>query len=59
MALVTCPICRRRFESQTTAAMPFCSERCRMIDLGKWLNEDYGIPIETEEAEDERPFDDE
>ena len=24
--------------------MPFCCERCRMIDLGKWLNEEASIP---------------
>jgi endogenous inhibitor of DNA gyrase (YacG/DUF329 family) len=26
--------------------MPFCSERCRLIDLGHWLNEEQGIPVE-------------
>jgi endogenous inhibitor of DNA gyrase (YacG/DUF329 family) len=26
-------------------AFPFCSERCRMADLGRWLNEDYRIPV--------------
>ena len=25
-------------------AFPFCSERCRMADLGRWLDEDYRIP---------------
>ena len=32
--------------------MPFCSERCRQIDLGRWLDEGYGLPWE-------RPDDDE
>ncbi len=31
---------------------PFCSERCRLVDLGKWLNEDYRIPVKAEGAED-------
>jgi endogenous inhibitor of DNA gyrase (YacG/DUF329 family) len=26
--------------------MPFCSERCRQIDLGRWLREIYSVPVE-------------
>ena len=26
--------------------MPFCSERCRLIDLGRWLDEEIGVPVE-------------
>jgi len=26
---------------------PFCSERCKMADLGRWLNENYRVPGET------------
>jgi len=26
--------------------MPFCSERCRLIDLGRWLNEEPCLPVE-------------
>ena len=35
--------------------MPFCSERCRIIDLGNWASEKYVIstPIESTSAEDE------
>jgi endogenous inhibitor of DNA gyrase (YacG/DUF329 family) len=33
--------------------MPFCSERCRQVDLGRWLDEAYGLPIEREDREDE------
>jgi len=29
--------------------MPFCSDRCRLIDLGHWLDEDYGLVYEPEE----------
>ena len=29
-----------------TTAMPFCSERCRLIDLGRWLDEEIGVPVE-------------
>jgi endogenous inhibitor of DNA gyrase (YacG/DUF329 family) len=29
---------------QTTPTVPFCSDRCRLIDLGRWLDESYGVP---------------
>lgn len=29
-----------------TDAPPFCSERCKLIDLGRWLDEDIGLPHE-------------
>jgi hypothetical protein len=29
-----------------TETPPFCSERCKMIDLGRWINEDIGLPHE-------------
>jgi endogenous inhibitor of DNA gyrase (YacG/DUF329 family) len=32
--------------------LPFCSERCRQIDLGRWFSEEYGLPIEREEPDD-------
>jgi hypothetical protein len=33
--------------------MPFCSERCRLVDLGRWLDERYGMPHEPEEPPEE------
>ena len=39
-----CPICKKPV-SLSDPEMPFCSERCRLIDLGKWANEEYGIPV--------------
>jgi len=38
-------------EGQSTAewpAFPFCSRRCKTIDLGRWIGEDYRIPTEAE-----------
>lgn len=35
--------------------MPFCSLRCRQIDLGRWLDERYGLPYESEDEPSERP----
>jgi len=43
-SLVTCPICRKRFDPLTSRTMPFCSPRCRLIDLGRWLGEEYSVP---------------
>jgi len=27
-----------------TPTVPFCSDRCRLVDLGRWLDESYGVP---------------
>jgi endogenous inhibitor of DNA gyrase (YacG/DUF329 family) len=34
--------------------MPFCSSRCRQIDLRRWLGEEYGLPIERQEDSEEQ-----
>ena len=40
-----CPICRAAVaERGENAAFPFCSERCRLVDLGRWLGEEYRVP---------------
>ena len=42
-----CPTCQREMRAQgdeLPAYFPFCSERCKLIDLGKWLNGSYHIP---------------
>jgi len=36
---------------------PFCSDRCRLIDLGAWFNEQHRIPDESATATDELPHD--
>jgi endogenous inhibitor of DNA gyrase (YacG/DUF329 family) len=44
-AMVKCPTCRRPVAwSEQSAYRPFCSERCRLIDLGAWLTEQHKIP---------------
>jgi endogenous inhibitor of DNA gyrase (YacG/DUF329 family) len=53
---MTCPICERDFDpASPTAAKPFCSERCRLIDLGRWLGEGYSLPAERRADADELP----
>lgn len=48
-----CPICKKTVKS-TDAGFPFCSDRCRLIDLGKWASGAYVIasPI----TEDDEPI---
>jgi endogenous inhibitor of DNA gyrase (YacG/DUF329 family) len=42
---VKCPTCGRSIEwSEQSPFRPFCSERCRVIDLGAWLSEKHAIP---------------
>jgi endogenous inhibitor of DNA gyrase (YacG/DUF329 family) len=42
---VTCPTCQRKVAwSPDSPFRPFCSERCRLIDLGAWVSEERSIP---------------
>lgn len=42
-----CPQCNRRTRlDNSNAWRPFCSQRCKLIDLGDWLNGRYAIPAE-------------
>lgn len=40
---VVCPICKKKSTWEENPYKPFCSERCKLIDLGKWASEDYRI----------------
>lgn len=44
---LTCPVCRTKVQLDGNRSMPFCSERCRLIDLGRWLEEDIGVPVDN------------
>lgn len=52
---VTCPTCGKKVEwSEQQVWRPFCCERCRLIDLGKWAGEEHRIPAaESTPAEDD------
>jgi len=60
---VACPHCKKKFNYFESTFRPFCCERCKMVDLGHWLNETYRVPLKnqvqetpTEEIdENERP----
>jgi uncharacterized protein len=48
---LACPICRRATERSRDAAFPFCSDRCRLVDLGRWLGEEYRVPAEPDDGD--------
>jgi uncharacterized protein len=42
---LACPTCHRAVEwNETFPWRPFCSERCKMVDLGAWVSEQHAIP---------------
>jgi len=46
-----CPICKKTVKS-TDADFPFCSDRCRTVDLGKWASGAYVIPTPVTDVSD-------
>lgn len=46
---VKCPHCGREAEYERNEFRPFCSERCKLLDLGAWADEDYKLPTESAE----------
>jgi uncharacterized protein len=43
-----CPICGK---PATEASKPFCSERCRDVDLNRWLSDSYRIPAKDDDED--------
>lgn len=43
---VTCPTCKRTFNYYDSQFRPFCTDKCRMSDLGMWLTESYSVPVD-------------
>ena len=53
-----CPVCRKKVTCSNPDKepfFPFCSERCKLVDLGKWLTEEYFIPGKEEGEKREEP----
>jgi len=48
---IDCPNCKKKFNYYSSEFRPFCSEKCKLIDLGQWLSESYTVPVQklTEE----------
>lgn len=69
MPIYECPICRTKVSvpvSDDLPWRPFCSQRCKLVDLGRWLGEEYriseeippeGLPddVHLPEPDDDRP----
>lgn len=54
MIQTSCPICRRKMEGrglEDLPYLPFCSLKCKRIDLGRWLDEAYRLPAEESEED--------
>ena len=50
--ILTCPGCKARVKwSPRNPSRPFCSERCRLLDLGEWAAEGHRIPGNAEQDE--------
>ena len=47
MQRVKCPQCGKDTEYSGNEFRPFCSERCKLLDLGAWADEEYNIPAES------------
>ena len=55
--IVKCPTCQTNVEwSEQSTYRPFCSDRCRLIDLGDWANEKHAIPDEPLPSTEEFPY---
>lgn len=51
----TCPICKKTIPAKAAPdTLPFCSSRCKMVDLGNWLQGTYRVPAQTDAQFSER-----
>jgi endogenous inhibitor of DNA gyrase (YacG/DUF329 family) len=52
--VITCPTCGKEMEWDVNNRFrPFCSERCKLIDLGKWANEEYRVEQREQDSGDQ------
>ncbi|HEY0406525.1 MAG TPA: DNA gyrase inhibitor YacG [Pyrinomonadaceae bacterium] len=42
---MNCPTCGKPIKWEDNPTRPFCSERCKLIDFGRWANEEYRVPV--------------
>ena len=56
-----CPICKKPVDEKSRAERkspyPFCSERCKLIDLGRWLDGKYQVPVVDRDGDGQRQHD--
>lgn len=52
--IVSCPQCGKdAVFSPENPSRPFCSERCRLIDLGEWASEGYKVAVQDQDSMDQ------
>ena len=54
---VKCPQCETEFSYYESEFRPFCSERCKQIDLGHWFQESYVVPTKEISIDSEKEVD--
>jgi hypothetical protein len=50
---IICPTCGEKTTWEENPWRPFCSDRCKLVDLGRWASGDYKIPVEETGTDDE------
>jgi endogenous inhibitor of DNA gyrase (YacG/DUF329 family) len=54
-----CPHCGKEIEDLKQPYRPFCSERCKLIDLGKWISGEYRVPaLDKDDSREEKSMKD-
>ncbi|RFC33707.1 MAG: hypothetical protein DID91_2727703001 [Candidatus Nitrotoga sp. MKT] len=55
--IVSCPQCKKEVPwNKDSVYRPFCSERCKLIDLGQWATESYRIPQSDSNPDEESTY---
>ena len=50
--IVNCPRCGASVRwGAESPFRPFCSERCKVVDLGAWASEDYRVPVQSQDTD--------
>jgi endogenous inhibitor of DNA gyrase (YacG/DUF329 family) len=57
MKPVPCPTCKKALVTPADKSFPFCSERCRLLDLGNWLDGRYRVASTDERKPDDTDVD--
>jgi len=52
-----CPICKNETDWRGNPQRPFCSERCKLIDLASWIGGEYAISGDKTDKKDDERFD--
>jgi endogenous inhibitor of DNA gyrase (YacG/DUF329 family) len=53
----SCPTCKRDvLPRPENRCFPFCGDRCRAVDLGRWLGGEYRVPVSSADEDDDGEF---